>query len=95
MRPDRPARVDSAMRVFAGRDLFYFADSASRDRFLKDPPHYSKILTDPVDHTRFKPSRRSMQMEFEGRRFYFATDSTFATFKATPERFVLGPAHME
>ena len=46
--PRRPAVVDSLLRVFVGHDLFYFADAATRARFVKEPLRYCRRLTDPV-----------------------------------------------
>lgn len=82
------------MRVYVGHDLFYFADAGSRVRFVKNPLRYCRQLSDPVTRVRFKPSRRSPHTDFGGRPYYFANDSTFAVFKASPQRFVLGRGGM-
>jgi YHS domain-containing protein len=87
--PRRAARVDSSMRVAVGHDLFYFADAAARARFVKDPLRYCRRLTDPVTLRRFRPTRRSPKLEYQGRSYWFAGDSTFAAFQATPDSFAV------
>jgi YHS domain-containing protein len=90
----RAATLDSTMRVFIGHDLFYFADGASRRRFAKHPLRYCTALTDPVTRTRFKPTRRSPRVEYEGRPYYFSSDSTRTAFQADPARFRFGRGGM-
>jgi YHS domain-containing protein len=87
--PGRPARVDSSLRLFVGHDLFYFADAAARARFLRQPLRYCRRLTDPVTLRRFRPTSRSPHLEYGGRPYWFAGDSTFAAFKATPDSFAV------
>jgi len=81
--------VDSSLRVFVGHDLFYFADAASRARFVKEPLRYCRRLTDPVTLRRFRPTPRSPHLEYRGRPYWFAGDSTFVAFKATPDSFAV------
>lgn len=90
----RAAVLDSSGRVFIGHDLFYFADAASRARFVRNPLRYCRQLTDPVTRRRFKPSSRSPRAEFGGRPYYFSSDSTCARFKAAPQQFQLGAGGM-
>jgi YHS domain-containing protein len=85
----RRATVDPARRVFIGHDLFYFADAASQARFEKDPLRWAKRLTDPVTLKRFAPTARSPRATHMGRRYWFASDSTFAAFQAMPDSFAL------
>ena len=87
--PRRRAAVDPARCVFIGHDLFYFADAASQARFEKDPLRWAKRLTDPVTLKRFTPTARSPKASHMGRRYWFASDSTFATFQAMPDSFAL------
>jgi YHS domain-containing protein len=79
------ARIDSTTRVWVGHDLFYFADRAARDRFLSDPLAQCRALTDPVTQRRFHPSRKSPQLSYRGRQYFFQTDSTRAVFRGMPD----------
>ena len=85
----RSASVDSTQRVFIGHDLFYFADAASRVRFMKEPLRWCQRLTDPVTLSRFRPTARSPHLEYRGRPYWFASESTFTAFRATPDSFAV------
>ena len=87
--PRRPAKLDSTLRVFVGHDIFYFADGASRSSFLKEPLRYCRRLTDPVTLRRFRPTARSPRLDYRGRPYWFANDSTFTAFRATPDSFAV------
>ncbi len=87
--PSRPAVIDSSLREFIGHDLFYFSDQTSRRRFLKEPLRYCRALSDPVTKVRFKPRVSSPRVEYQGRLFYFATDSTRTAFTAMPDSFAV------
>ena len=87
--PRRHASLDSTQRVFIGHDLFYFADAASRARFVKEPLRWCQRLTDPVTLRRFRPTARSPQLEYGGRHYWFAGDSTLTAFGATPDSFAV------
>lgn len=75
------ARIDSTTRVWIGHDLFYFADVKARDRFLRDPLAQIRALTDPVTQRRFHPTKRSPQLAWHGRSYYFESDSTRVVFR--------------
>lgn len=81
----KAARLDSTTRVWIGHDLFYFADSSARGRFLRDPLAQVQALTDPVTQRRFHPTRHSPQLSFHGRRYYFESDSTRTAFGGMPD----------
>ena len=87
--PQRSAVVDSTLRVFVGHDLFYFADAAARARFVKDPLRWCTRLTDPITQRRFRPTSTSPHLNFRGRPYWFASDSTFTVFRAMPDSFAL------
>lgn len=79
------AKLDPAMRVWIGHDLFYFADRAARDRFVKDPLAVARTLTDPVTQRRFHPTHRSPQTDYLNRHYYFESDSTLGVFRGMPD----------
>src|SRR5439155_24603077 len=82
--PRRTAVVDSSMRLVIGHDLFYFAGPRERERFVKDPLRYCRRLTDPVTLRRFEPRRTSPKLEYHGRMYYFAGDSTLGCSEPRP-----------
>ena len=50
---------------------------------------YCRILSDPVTGGRFTVSRASPHVAYEGRHYYFASDSTLGVFNFAPQRFAL------
>ncbi|MEK7315774.1 MAG: hypothetical protein AAB011_06305 [Candidatus Eisenbacteria bacterium] len=89
VRNGQSAVVDSTMRTFVGHDVFYFSGEKERESFRKDPLRYCQRLTDPVTLKRFAPSRKSPRLEWSGRPYYFASDSTRTTFAAMPDSFAI------
>jgi YHS domain-containing protein len=85
--PKRKAIFDSSVRANLNQDIFFFSSVSALKQFKKDPLRYCGFLTDPVSHARFKPSKTSPHVAFRGRDYYFAADSTLATFQADPEKF--------
>lgn len=85
--PKRNAAIDSSVRTSLNQDIFFFSSVAAMKQFKKDPLRYCGLLTDPVSHARFKPSKSSPHVTFRGRDYYFAADSTLATFQTDPEKF--------
>jgi YHS domain-containing protein len=83
------ARIDSTQRIFIGHDLFYFSNRSELARFHKNPLRYSRALTDPVTLVRFRPTAGSPHLEYHGRMYYFAAESTMAFFRADPDSFAI------
>jgi YHS domain-containing protein len=81
------AKPDSALRVMLNHEIFYLADAKARDRFRNQPLRWCGTLTDPVSRARFQPTSRSPRMVWQGRSFYFASDSTRGLFAAMPDSF--------
>lgn len=72
--------------------MFYFASRGESDRFERDPLRWCRALTDPVTQQRFRPTVRSPRMDYHGRPYWFASDSSRAAFRAMPDSFaVRGP----
>jgi YHS domain-containing protein len=85
--PKKKAVIDSSVKATLNQDIFFFSSVAALKQFQKDPLRYCGLLTDPVSHARFKPSKSSPHVAFRGRSYYFADDSTLARFQADPEKF--------
>jgi YHS domain-containing protein len=80
-----PARLDSTTRAWVGHDLFYFANARARDQFLRDPLAVCRSLTDPVTQRRFHVTRKSPELSYHGRHYYFESDSTRTVFRGMPD----------
>jgi YHS domain-containing protein len=85
--PGRAAVIDVAHRMRLGNDWFYFSSPQAKRKFQKDPLRYAALLSDPVDHDRFRPTKRSPQTSYRKVRFYFATPQARRAFSATPDSF--------
>ena len=87
--PDRLALLDPEHRAMINYEIFYFSDEESVERFEKDPLWYCGLLTDPVSRTRFRPTKESPHWEYNGRPYFFTSDSTLAAFRTMPDSFAL------
>jgi YHS domain-containing protein len=87
VRRGRPAKIDPALRVWYGHDLFYFSDAGARAKFLEDPLRYARAMTDPVVQTRFEPSKASPGLVHAARTYRFRSEVTRTTFRAHPDSF--------
>lgn len=85
----KKAKPDKKLTQRMNYEVFMFSSSAARRKFDKDPLKYCGLLTDPVNQRRFHPTPRSPHTAFKGRSYYFASDSTFTVFHATPDSFAL------
>jgi len=83
----KAAVIDAFHRARIGNDWFYFSSREARTAFLRDPFRYAALLSDPVDHTRFKPSKDSPRAQRAGIVFRFASKDTKAAFEAAPDSF--------
>jgi YHS domain-containing protein len=86
---NRPAVIDSTLRVQLNYEIYYFSDRAARERFLRNPISYCGFLTDPVSRVRFRPKRSSLKTVYQGREYFFVDPSTRATFLALPDSFAV------
>jgi YHS domain-containing protein len=82
-----PAIIDTQHRTRIGNDWFYFASRETRDRFLREPFRYAALLSDPVDHSRFRPTAQSPKAQRAGIEFRFSSKATRAAFVAAPDSF--------
>ena len=85
--PSKDAVIDVAHRTRIGNDWFYFATRENREKFLRDPFRWATLLSDPVDHSRFAPSKASPKAQRAGIEFRFASKATRAAFTAAPDSF--------
>jgi YHS domain-containing protein len=85
--PSRPAVIDADHRMRVGNDWFYFSSPLAKRKFSKDPLRYATWLSDPVEHTRFKPTKSSPRTSYKKVPFYFTSPTTRAEFTAAPDSF--------
>lgn len=86
--PNRPAQLDDEHLARVNYELFYFADQSARLAFVQDPRSHCGALTDPVSKRRFRPGTEAPRIDFAGRPWFFASDSTRALFAAMPDSFL-------
>jgi len=87
--PRRPAVLDAEHCVRLNHEAWFFADTASRERFLADPQQFCGLLTDPVSKQRFRPRRGAPSAQAGGVTYLFETDAHRAAFERDPERYRL------
>ncbi len=85
--PKKKALLIPALRARLNWEIFYFSSIEARQKFEKDPTRYCGWLTDPISQQRFRPTPGSPHLEFDGRRYYFRSDSTMKRFGADPAKF--------
>jgi len=87
--PTKKAKVDKALTARLNWEIFMFSSEKARHEFDRRPLKYCGLLTDPVSQKRFQPTAKSPHSAFMGRTYYFTSDSTRATFTATPDSFAM------
>lgn len=89
MNASAPAVLDPAHRSLVNREAFFFADTEAKQAFDADPVDHCGPLTDPVSGERFQPGDDSPRYDYNGRPFYFASETTLHAFTAAPDSFFL------
>jgi len=79
--------ISNDTRRFVNWEVFYFSDRAAVARFDRAPSRYCTVLTDPVTRARFRPGPDARHLSFDGREWYFPSDSSRAVFAAAPDSF--------
>lgn len=92
--PARTALLDSVHCVQINYETYFVGSGAARRKLESDPLKYCGRLTDPVSQLRFTPTKRSPRLEWGGKPYYFASDSTRALFASTPDSFAVPRAMM-
>ena len=85
VRDGEPAVVDAAHRRYVNWEVFFFSNTAAANEFTSNPLRYCGLLTDPVTKVGFRPDRDSPRWEYNGRPYYFFSDSTMAVFRTMPD----------
>jgi YHS domain-containing protein len=85
--PGRSAVLDADHLAMVNHEVYLFAETDARDRFRRDPLPACGTLTDPVTLVRFRPDASSPHLEWNGRPYWFASDSTRAAFGTMPDMY--------
>ena len=83
----REAILDEAHRAFVNYEAYYFSSDEAKRTFAAAPYRYTGKVTDPVSRERFIPTAESPSRTFNGRLFYFETDTTVAAFDANRDKY--------
>ncbi|MGQ0723481.1 MAG: hypothetical protein ACT4PE_18180, partial [Candidatus Eiseniibacteriota bacterium] len=81
------ARISAGMSARVNHEIYFFSTPAAKRKFTADPLAWCGVVTDPVSKERFRPATTSPRVDHAGRPYYFASDSTRATFAADPAAF--------
>jgi len=90
----RTAVLEYGTRSRVNYETFFFADPTEKARFDADPTRYVGLLVDPVNKIRFQPRAQSPRFDYNNRPFFFSSDSTRASFAATPDSFAVAKGRM-
>ena len=81
------ATIDPAYMRQVNWETFFFSDSSAMNEFDSDPIKYCGILTDPISRQRFRAGVESPHSQFDGRNFYFWSDSSKQKFDMMPAMY--------
>jgi YHS domain-containing protein len=92
---EKLAVLDSAHQRKIGWETFYFSDEEAIQEFDENPLTYCGVLTDPITRQHFHPGVDSPFSDYEGRRYYFWTDSSKQMFDMMPNMYTAPNLTME
>lgn len=81
--------LDRRLHARVNGEIYRFSRPATMARFRRDPVRWCGILRDPVNGARFIPNRLSPRYPYWDSPYFFASESTYAAFKADPERYAI------
>jgi len=87
--PAQKAVIDPAHLSVVNFESFYFATPMAKAQFEGELLSRCGPVTDPVIYRRFVPTKKSPSLKYEGRTFFFYSDSTRAVFAADADSFWL------
>lgn len=83
------AVLDSAHRSFVNFETFFFASAENKATFDENVSEYCGRLTDPVTLDQFQPGPAAPHTSYQGREYYFVSDSTYQLFTQMSEMYAL------
>ncbi len=82
------AQIDEKHRVFVNWETYYLSNNQALKKFKKSAYEYTGKLTDPVNQSRFQPTKESPARIIDGRYFYFQNQENALAFDDDPEGFI-------
>lgn len=79
------AVVDATHRRYVNWEIFFFSSVEAANEFTSNPLPHCGLLTDPVTRGGFRPDQDSPRWEYNGRPYYFPSDSAMAVFRTMPD----------
>ena len=89
-----PARIDARSSARVNHEIYFVSTPSALRSFRRNPLKYCGDVTDPVSLERFRPDKNSPRMDWGDRPYFFASDSTLAAFRESPEASAERPAAM-
>ncbi len=87
--PRQLGSLDPQLHARVNGEIYRFSRPATLARFRSNPARLCGILRDPVSAVRFVPDRLSPHLDYRDDPYFFASDSSFAVSRATPERYAI------
>jgi YHS domain-containing protein len=94
VRPELPARISNDSLLRLNHETYFFAAASTKQAFERTPWRWCGRVTDPVTLERFAPAKASPASTYEGRRFFFASDSSRTVFAEDPALYADPPNRM-
>ena len=85
--PERLGSLEDALQYRVNGEVYRFASPHNLRLFKRSPTRWCGLLRDPVTGRRFMPSSLSPRLEWTGGPYYFASDSSRASFVKDPARY--------
>ena len=85
--PDRLGSLSDALQYRVNGEVYRFSSRLTLHQFQRTPTRWCGLLRDPVTGRRFLPSSLSPKLDWSGGPYYFASESSRASFVANPGRF--------
>ena len=87
--PWRLGSLDARLHAKVNGEIYRFSSPATRARFRRDPLRWCGVVRDPVSAVQFVPDSLSPRCPYRDSPYFFASDSTYAVFRADPERYAI------
>lgn len=84
---NKTASIDLVHMRQINWETFFFSDSNAMQKFDNDPLRFCEALTDPITRQRFRPGNDSPRSEYDGKHFYFWSDSSKQKFDMMPAMY--------
>jgi YHS domain-containing protein len=87
--PTSVGSLESRLHARVNGEIYRFSRVVTLARFRRDPVRWCGILRDPVNGVCFFPDRFSPRLATKDGPYFFSSDSSYAAFRASPERYAI------